>query len=147
MIRKSDVMCMNLWERWVTILMTWPRLSLRSLISVRFFLNLKFLWSIKQPLIGIPNIRLSQQQRMSYMKNLSTIATFFSGVSATTLQISLGNQAQQNLLGGASPICIYGAHHSSLHVEVVNAFWFCSLVFSIAAVINSLLGFTWNRAT
>ncbi|KAF7360499.1 Catabolite degradation [Mycena venus] len=59
--------------------------------------------------------------------NLSTVATFFSAVTATTLQFSF------NLTG--TPIR-----------DAVNSFWFASLVFSIAAAVNSLLGLTWKQA-
>jgi hypothetical protein len=30
--------------------------------------------------------------------------------------------------------------------DAVNCFWFSSLVFSIAAAVNSLLGLTWKQA-
>lgn len=30
--------------------------------------------------------------------------------------------------------------------DAVNSFWFASLVFSIAAAVNSLLGLTWKQA-
>jgi WD repeat-containing protein 26 len=30
--------------------------------------------------------------------------------------------------------------------NAVNAFWFASLVFSIASAVNSLLGLTWKQA-
>ncbi|KAJ6495341.1 hypothetical protein C8R45DRAFT_986874 [Mycena sanguinolenta] len=77
--------------------------------------------------IGVPTIRFGQKHKTDNLLNLSTIATFFSAVTATTLQFSF------NELG--SPI-----------KDAVNCFWFASLVFSIAAAVNSLLGLTWKQA-
>ncbi|KAN0131941.1 WD40 repeat-like protein [Lactarius tabidus] len=77
--------------------------------------------------VGIPTIRFAQQHVASNFLNLSTIATFFSAVTATTLQYSY-----QNVGTGIA--------------DAVNAFWFTSLVFSIAAAVNSLLGSTWWQA-
>lgn len=59
--------------------------------------------------------------------NLTTIATFFSAVTATTLQFSF----QQT---------------NSALANAVNGFWIVSLVFSISSAINSLLGMTWHKA-
>lgn len=61
--------------------------------------------------------------------NLTTIATFFSSVTATTLQFSY-NQTGQSRIG-----------------DLVNLFWFVSLVFSVASGINSLLGMTWRKSS
>ncbi|KAI0250713.1 WD40-repeat-containing domain protein [Lactifluus subvellereus] len=77
--------------------------------------------------VGIPTIRFAQQHGASNFLNLSTIATFFSAVTATTLQYSY-----QNVGTGAA--------------DAVNGFWFTSLVFSIAAAVNSLLGLTWKQS-
>jgi hypothetical protein len=55
------------------------------------------------------------------------VATFFSAVTATTLQFS------------------YGLERTAL-ADSVNCFWFASMVFSIAAAVNSLLGVTWKQA-
>ena len=76
---------------------------------------------------GVPTIRFHQQHAASNLLNLSTVATFFSAVTASTLQFS---------------------YASTGHVlaDCVNAFWFSSLVFSIAAAVNSLLGLTWKQA-
>ena len=76
---------------------------------------------------GVPTIRFHQQHAASNLLNLSTVATFFSAVTATTLQFSY--QSTGNVLS-----------------DSVNAFWFSSLVFSIAAAVNSLLGLTWKQA-
>ncbi|KAH7910198.1 hypothetical protein BJ138DRAFT_1180462 [Hygrophoropsis aurantiaca] len=77
--------------------------------------------------IGVPTIRFAQQHAASNLLNLSTVATFFSAVTATTLQFSY-------------------AQTGDLLSDAVNAFWFSSLVFSIAAAVNSLLGLTWKQA-
>ncbi|KAG0698073.1 hypothetical protein DFH29DRAFT_121383 [Suillus ampliporus] len=77
--------------------------------------------------IGVPTIRFAQQHAAANLLNLSTVATFFSAVTATTLQFSY--QLTDGVLEKA-----------------VNAFWFSSLVFSIAAAVNSLLGLTWKQA-
>ncbi|KAF8558609.1 WD40 repeat-like protein [Imleria badia] len=77
--------------------------------------------------IGVPTIRVHQKRTTSNTPNLSTVATVLSAVTATMLQ---------------SP------YNSTRHVlaNAVNAFWFASLVFSIAAAVNSLLGLTWKQA-
>ncbi|KAF9220007.1 hypothetical protein BS17DRAFT_810896 [Gyrodon lividus] len=77
--------------------------------------------------IGIPTIRFHQQHAASNVLNLSTAATLFSAVTATTLQFS------------------YSATGSVLS-DFVNALWFSSLVFSIAVIVNSLLGLAWKQA-
>ena len=80
-----------------------------------------------QILTGVPTIRFAQKHGASNLLNLSTVATFFSAVTATTLQFSYATVG--NVLA-----------------DSVNAFWFTSMVFSIAAAVNSLLGLTWKQA-
>ncbi|KAF5311124.1 hypothetical protein D9619_008077 [Psilocybe cf. subviscida] len=77
--------------------------------------------------IGVPTIRFAQKHGADNLLNLSTVATFFSAVTATTLQFS------------------YALERSS-SADSVNCFWFASMVFSIAAAVNSLLGLTWKQA-
>ncbi|EGN95187.1 hypothetical protein SERLA73DRAFT_77198 [Serpula lacrymans var. lacrymans S7.3] len=77
--------------------------------------------------IGIPIITFTQHHATENLLNLSTVATFFSAVTAMTLQFSYGST-------------------DSILAESVNAFWFSSLVFSIAAAVNGLLGLTWKQA-
>jgi WD repeat-containing protein 26 len=55
------------------------------------------------------------------------VATFFSAVTATTMQFTFGS-------------------HSTPLEDAVNGFWFTSMVFSVAAAVNSLLGLTWKQA-
>jgi hypothetical protein len=69
----------------------------------------------------LPKIRSSQEHSTGNMTNLSTIATFFSAVTATTLQMS------------------YQSLDSQLE-KTVNTFYFASLIFSVAAAVGSLFG-------
>jgi len=84
--------------------------------------------SLLKPCLGVPTIRFAQKHGSTNLLNLSTIATFFSAVTATTMQFS------------------YELPRESKSAAVVNCFWFSSLVFSIAAAVNSLLGLTWKQA-
>ncbi|KAH9941858.1 WD40 repeat-like protein, partial [Epithele typhae] len=77
--------------------------------------------------IGVPTIRFAQKHASQNLLNLSTVATFFSAVTATTMQFSF--DMTEGTLANA-----------------VNSFWFTSLVFSIGAAVNSLLGVTWKQA-
>ena len=76
---------------------------------------------------GVPTIRFAQKHGANNLLNLSTVATFFSAVTATTLQFSFETTG--------NPLA-----------DAVNGFWFTSMVFSIAAAVNSLLGLTWKQA-
>lgn len=78
--------------------------------------------------VGVPTIRFAQKHGATNLLNLSTVATFFSAVTATTLQFSYE-------LDSEDPVAVS-----------VNCFWFLSMVFSIAAAVNSLLGLTWKQA-
>ena len=60
--------------------------------------------------------------------NITTIATFFSSVTATTLQMSITMNPGSTLW------------------NVVNLFWFISLVFSVSSGVSSLLGMTWHKS-
>ncbi|KAF7325948.1 Catabolite degradation [Mycena kentingensis (nom. inval.)] len=44
------------------------------------------------------------------------------------------------------PTIRFGQKHKTDNLDAVNSFWFMSLVFSIAAAVNSLLGLTWKQA-
>ncbi|KAF9051401.1 hypothetical protein BJ165DRAFT_1448497 [Panaeolus papilionaceus] len=77
--------------------------------------------------VGVPTIRFAQNHGANNLLNLSTVATFFSAVTATTMQFS------------------YELNRSGMS-DAVNSFWFASLVFSTAAAVNSLLGVTWKQA-
>ena len=60
--------------------------------------------------------------------NITTIATFFSSVTATTLQMSISDSPSGLL-------------------NIVNFFWFLSLVFSVSSGVSSLLGMTWRKSS
>lgn len=75
----------------------------------------------------MPTIRFAQKHASQNLLNLSTVATFFSAVTATTMQFSF--ETTDTPLANA-----------------VNTFWFTSMVFSIGAAVNSLLGLTWKQA-
>jgi len=77
--------------------------------------------------IGVPTIQYAQKHGAANLLTLSTVATFFSAVTATTLQFSFEMKDTPEQVA-------------------VNAFWFSSLVFSIAAAVNSLMGLTWKQA-
>ncbi|KAG6380731.1 hypothetical protein JVT61DRAFT_5111 [Boletus reticuloceps] len=76
---------------------------------------------------GVPTIRFQQQHSLSNLLNLSTVATIFSAVTAIMLQLS----------------CKSTGHTLA---DLVNTFRFSSLVFSMAAAVNSFLGLTWKQA-
>lgn len=64
--------------------------------------------------------------------NLTTIATFFSSVTATTMQLTYAgtDAVPSNSLRG-----------------IVNFLWFLSLVFSVSSGVSSLLGLTWRKSS
>ncbi|KZT35388.1 WD40 repeat-like protein [Sistotremastrum suecicum HHB10207 ss-3] len=74
---------------------------------------------------GLAAIRQFQSRAVSNLVNFSTVATFFSAITAQTLQISFTEVS--TTIGAA-----------------VNTFWVASLIFSVAAVVNSLLGLSWS---
>ncbi|KAF8893635.1 hypothetical protein BD779DRAFT_1396588, partial [Infundibulicybe gibba] len=76
--------------------------------------------------IGVPAIRFAQKHSVKNLLNLSTVATFFSAVTATTLQFTFDKV-------------------ETPAENAVNSFWFASLVFSISAAVNSLLWLTWKQ--
>lgn len=76
----------------------------------------------------IEHVLFAQNHDVGTLQSLSTVATFFSGVTATTLQFS------------------FGAHDGALE-NAVNSFWFTSLVLSISAAVSSLLAVTWKQSS
>ncbi len=105
--------------------------SLSVFIEIARFvqLNAFFLLMLNRTFIslGVPTIRFAQKHAAGNLLNLSTVATFFSAVTATTMQFSYSDVS--------TPLA-----------NSVNGFWFTSLVFSIGAAVNSLLGLTWKQA-
>jgi hypothetical protein len=77
---------------------------------------------------GLPALKFNQEQDTTNLISLSAIATLFSGVTATTLQMS------------------YFATETAVE-QAVNTFYFASLIFSVAAAVNSLLGLAWRQST
>ncbi|KAL5478898.1 hypothetical protein ACEPAI_2175 [Sanghuangporus weigelae] len=77
--------------------------------------------------IGIPCISFAQKRSSKMLLNAATVATFFAGVAATTLQYSVELP-------------------SSKREEVINTLWFISLVLSIGAAITGMLAMTWRLA-
>lgn len=78
--------------------------------------------------VVVPQVRSSEEHSSKNLANLSTIATFFSGVTATALQMS------------------YQILDSRLQ-ESVNTFYFASLILSISAAVSSLVALAWGQAT
>lgn len=77
---------------------------------------------------GYSHIQNSERNATSRYLTMTTIATFFSGITATTLQFSF-------------------METNGVLDNMVNFFWFSSLVFSISSAINSLLGMTWRKSS
>ena len=76
---------------------------------------------------GIPMIEHAQKRKASGLLNTATVATFFSGVSATALQYSV-------------------ASHVTVSQQLVNFLWTSALVFSLASAINSQIAYRWQVA-
>ncbi|CAE6502946.1 unnamed protein product [Rhizoctonia solani] len=74
--------------------------------------------------VGVPITRFTQEHTTSGLQNLSTVATFLSGVTATTLQVMFSLSA-----------------HGAPLPDFVNGLWISSLIFSIASAINSQLAY------
>ncbi|KAF8322776.1 uncharacterized protein EI90DRAFT_3130876 [Cantharellus anzutake] len=76
---------------------------------------------------GIPTIKFTQHHTTAALHNLSTVATLFSSVTATTIQFSYQNFQTRTQ-------------------EAVNLLWIISLVFSLASAMNSQLAYHWRSA-
>ena len=78
---------------------------------------------------ALPMFLADEKERVTtrYL-NITTIATFFSSVTVTALQTSLSINAGSTVW------------------NVVNLFWFISLVFSVSSGVSSLLGMTWRKS-
>lgn len=75
----------------------------------------------------MPIISAVQQNQASTYSTMTTIATFFSGVIATTLQSTYNQTA-------------------TVLDNVVNAFLSSSIIFSIGSAVNNLLVMSWKRS-
>ena len=88
-------------------------------------------WNLLRSLISAMSSFLTNEEENAknlYDASMTTIATFFSSVTATTLQFSY--QDTSTKLGSA-----------------VNLFWFLSLVFSVSSGINSLMVMAWRKSS
>ncbi|CAE6402885.1 unnamed protein product [Rhizoctonia solani] len=72
--------------------------------------------------VGIPAILYSQERTATNLQNLSAVATFFSAVTATTIQYSYEKQ-------------------DGFLQHLLNALWISSLTFSIASAMNAQLAY------
>lgn len=80
------------------------------------------------PSSALPSFAASEEERATTRHlALTTITTFFSSITATTLQFSY-----QQTSGRLS--------------SFVNLFWFLSLVFSVTSGVSSLLALIWRRS-
>jgi hypothetical protein len=75
---------------------------------------------------GVSAISHEQERSSSNLTNILTVSTFFSGVTATTLQMSISTPDQNNA------------------VHLTNLLWFISMIFSVGAALNSLLAISWK---
>jgi hypothetical protein len=78
--------------------------------------------------VGAEAVRSTQEYTRRNLRNMSSVATFFSAVSTGMIQISF--QMKETLLE-----------------KVVNLLFIGSLVFSVAAVIQSLWALAWNHTS
>ena len=98
--------------------------------KLRIFLVFKK--SLITPAISALPMFLAEEKERATTRyvNITTIATFFSSVTATTLQMSTSIDKENH----------------SIVWDVVNLFWFISLVFSVSSGVSSLLGMTWRKS-
>ncbi|KAG8756476.1 hypothetical protein FRC11_005278, partial [Ceratobasidium sp. 423] len=108
--------------------------------------------------VGVPITRFSQEHTTTGLQNLSTVATFLSGVTATTLQIfssllysSLGTyvliyKATTSNLAPAWQLTVTHYQTLSMACGLAKLAIVQSLVFSIASAINSQLAYHWHAA-
>ena len=78
---------------------------------------------------GMPTIHRSQEFQSQRYLLLTTVATFLSSVTATTLQITATDSDDISILS-----------------QTMNSLWLISLVFSTASAVFSLLIMTWHQS-
>ena len=78
--------------------------------------------------IGSSAVQASQEYRRLNLRNMSTIATFFSAVASAMAQLSI-------------PM-----HETTLE-KAVGLLFIASLIFSIGAIIQSLWALAWDHAS
>lgn len=76
--------------------------------------------------LGVPAIRKAQENTISHHLQLTTVATFLAGVTASMLQITVSEDG--------SPTNI-----------IANTLFLCSLIFSVGSAIHSLLLVGWLK--
>lgn len=73
---------------------------------------------------GVAAMGYEQERASERSAHISTVATLFSGVTASTLQMSMSVDG---------------------NMFIVNALWLCALIFSVGAMLNNLLSITWRQ--
>ncbi|KAG8949579.1 hypothetical protein FRC04_008512 [Tulasnella sp. 424] len=76
---------------------------------------------------GVPMIKIAQVDAQNGLLILSTVATFFSGIAATTIQYII-NEVNTQLQ------------------QVVVALWVTSIIFGVGSAVNSQLSYQWRAA-
>lgn len=76
---------------------------------------------------GIPCIKVAQERSATMKGNASTVATFFAGVAATTLELTI-------------------RHNENTIQVATNTLLLSSIVLSIGSATTALLAMTWQQA-
>ena len=116
------MICRLSWARSSKLLQTDSLHLLRKVISYRVYCK-RGQRILTSAYLGVPTILSQQKDRVV---NLLTLSTFFSAVTATTLQFSFSQKG--------TPLA-----------DLVNAFWLTSLVLSVGAAVNGLLTLSWKQ--
>ncbi|KAG8975911.1 hypothetical protein FRC05_004842 [Tulasnella sp. 425] len=96
---------------------------------------------------GVVAIKEAQDRSKEQLLNMSTVATFFSGVAATTFQYTAGEQQYVILHYTKDYVLIFLLCPPSSHLDqAVRALLVSSLILSIASAINSQLAMHWRSA-
>lgn len=93
----------------------------------------------------IPTILFIQNHGATNDELLSAVATLFSAVAATS-ESSFPHKNLSNYRRLVSAIQFSFQQTSGNIANAVNAFWFSSLILSVASAVNSLLGLAWRQA-
>lgn len=107
--------------------------ELQKFIEKSGFSNEKFFtldWHTHLPInSALPDLVAEEEERATtHYLALTTIATFFSSITATTLQFT------------------YNSDDRTTIMNIVNLAWFVSLVFSISSGVNGVLSMTWRKS-
>lgn len=97
--------------------------------------------------VGVATIRFSQGRTADALQSLSTVATFFSAVTASTLQYRYDSTLKLRIMTFILSSIVSSYQNSETRTqEAVNLLWLVSLVFSLASAINSQLAYHWRSA-